>query len=61
MLTDRKLCHVTENALYCVFTEICTQTRDYFKLLERLLDERLLETPPKEVLYFDVGIAKKMA
>ena len=47
MLTDIKLCHVTEKTLYCVF------------LRNIHSDVRFIGTPPKEVLYLDLGIAKK--
>ena len=51
MLIDIKLCHVTENALYCVVNGI------FHRNIHS--DKRFIGTPPKEVLYLDVGIAKK--
>ena len=51
MLTNIKWCHVTENALYCVVNGIFPRNIHS--------EEKLIGTPSKEVLYLDVGIAKK--
>ena len=48
MLIDIKLCHVTENALYCVVDSV------FHRNIHS--DEKVIGTPPKEVLYLDVGI-----
>ena len=52
MLTDIKLRHDTENALYCIVNAVSTVF-----LSNIHSDKRVVGPPPKEVLYFD-GIAK---
>ena len=53
MLINIKLCHVTENALYCVVIGISTV---FLRNIHS--DERLIGMPPEEVIYLDVGMAK---
>ena len=53
MPTNIKLCHVTENARFYVVNGI-------FMVFLRNIhsDKRFIGTPPKKVLYLDVGLAK---
>ena len=53
MITNIKLGHATENDLYCVVNSVSTVF-----LRNIYTEERFIGTPPKEVLYLDVGIEK---
>ena len=49
---DIKLCYVTENGLKCGVNG------GFLRNIHS--DEKFIGTPPKEVLYLDVGIAKNV-
>ena len=52
MLIEIKLCHVTENALYCVVNGV------FHRNIHS--DEKLIGTPPKKGIYLDVGITNNV-